>query len=128
MEELLEKQMEPLKLEDKDKDFLRTSLKTGKFSKGAAIIAKKLREKRKYDRAQKLEDMGPMFDPHDFWNNQPVPRLNEKIDVSLCDQPIEVKTLDQVNKEPYMLPEGYFWENLDLSDMTQATELYALLT
>ena len=69
IEELLEKQMDPLKLEDRDKDFLRTSLKTGKFSKGAKIIAKKLREKGKYERANKLEDMGPLFDPHDFWNN-----------------------------------------------------------
>lgn len=39
-------------------------------------------------------DMSPLFDPHNFWHNQPVPKLNEKVDESLLDNPIEVKTVD----------------------------------
>jgi hypothetical protein len=38
--------------------------------------------------------MSPLFDPHNFWHNQPVPKMNEKVDESLLDNPIEIKTVD----------------------------------
>jgi len=68
--------------------------------------------------------MSPLFDPHDFWQNQPVPKPHEKLDESQYDKPIEYKTLDQVSQTPYSLPPGYNWSNIDLSDINQAEELY----
>jgi hypothetical protein len=41
-------------------------------------------------------DMSPLFDPHDFWHNQPVPKMHEKADPTVWDKPIEVKTLADV--------------------------------
>lgn len=29
--------------------------------------------------------------------------------------PIEIKTLDDVRKEPYQLPAGFFWDTLDIN-------------
>jgi glycylpeptide N-tetradecanoyltransferase len=81
-----------------------------------------------FDHADKLVEMAPLFDPHDFWNHQPVPKMNEKNDPTLWDKSIEVKTLEQVSKEPYNLPSGYSWDDLDLADDVQAKELYDLLT
>jgi len=57
-----------------------------------------------------------------------VPKPNEKLDESFYDKAIESKTLDQVSVNPYSLPTGYNWSNLDLSDFAQAEELYNLLT
>lgn len=73
-------------------------------------------------------DMSPLFDPHDFWHHQPVPKLHEKVDDAQLDKPIETKTLDQVSKTPYALPSGYSWCDLNLQDDAQAEELYHLLT
>ena len=72
--------------------------------------------------------MGPLYDPHDFWDKQPVPKIGEKIDESLLDLPIEVKTLEEVRKEPLNLPGPYHWANLNLNDEKEAKELYLLLT
>lgn len=73
-------------------------------------------------------DIAPLFDPHDFWGNQPVQKLHEKLDPSLEDQPIEIKQLSQVQQEAYTLPAGYSWANVDLSDDKEAEEVYNLLT
>ena len=128
MVELLNIKMKELKLDDTQKDLLVEGLKNEKFSKSASVVANQLRQKNKHEEASKLMDMSPLFDPHDFWHNQPVPKAHEMLDKSLQNQPIEVKTLDQVNKEPYSLPTGYNWSNIDLSDISQAEELYNLLT
>jgi hypothetical protein len=58
-----------------------------------------------------------------------VPKINEKNDrPELWDKPIEVKKLEDVQKEPYNLPAGYAWADLDLTQDDQAEELYNLLT
>lgn len=105
--------MSGLKLNGDQKESLREGLKNGKFSKAAKNIAEDLQKKGKYEKARQLEDMGPIFDPHDFWHNQPVPKMNEVIDENNLG-PIEIKTVKDVRKEEYNLPEGYRWANLDL--------------
>ena len=47
--------------------------------------------------------------------------------MSEFDQPVEVKTLDEVQKEPYPLPPGYRWVTVDLNDEEELNELYELL-
>lgn len=74
-------------------------------------------------------DMAPLFDPHDFWHNQPVPKIGEKIeDPSLLDTEIQTKTLDQVSQESLPLPPGYNWADLDMNSDAEIQELYDLLT
>ena len=128
MMELLEKNMKGLSLNSEEKELLRNSLKTGRFSKGASLVITTLRKKGKHEAADKIKDMAPLFDPHDFWDNQPVPKMHEKIDDTLCDRPIEEKKVSDVRQEEYNLSPGYFWSNLDLTDDAVAHELYSLLT
>ena len=131
IDELLEHlnvKMAELKLDENQRDTLREGLQKQRFSQSASVVANQLRQKNKHDEASKLIDMSPLFDPHDFWHNQPVPKPNEKLDESFYDKAIESKTLDQVSVNPYSLPTGYNWSNLDLSDFAQAEELYQLLT
>lgn len=109
-------------------DILKDGLKNERFSKSAQLVANQLRQQYKHESAEKLMDISPLFDPHDFWHNQPVPRAHEKVDKTLLDKAIEVKTLDQVSKTAYSLPAGYSWCDLDLTNDDQAHELYNLLT
>ena len=60
-------------LKSEQKDMLRDGLKNECFSKTAKEVALELRKKGKHDEALALTDMSPLFDPHNFWHNQPVP-------------------------------------------------------
>ncbi|XP_034564113.1 glycylpeptide N-tetradecanoyltransferase 2-like isoform X2 [Notolabrus celidotus] len=58
-----------------------------------------------------------------FWDTQPVPRLGES---NVTHGPIVVGETS-VRKEPFSLPQGFFWDTLDLSSPTVMTELCTLL-
>lgn len=60
-----------------------------------------------------------------FWYTQPVPKMSETI---INDGPIEEdKTIDQIRKEPFTLPDGFQWDTLSLDDPFVLKELYTLL-
>jgi glycylpeptide N-tetradecanoyltransferase len=63
---------------------------------------------------------------HVFWDTQPVPTLSEKIAADE-NEPMEVKTLDDVRKEPLLLPAAFTWVELDLRKEAELDELYVLL-
>ena len=47
----------------------------------------------------------------------------------MYDKPIDAeKTVADVRPEPYTLPTGYYWADVDISDRVQAEEVYQLLT
>ena len=60
----------------------------------------------KRDIATMILEMGPLYDPHDFWDSEPVPKMGEVVTEEQYDMPIEQKTLEDVNKEPLNLPQG----------------------
>lgn len=62
---------------------------------------------------------------HLFWGMQPVPQ-NEN-DQKATPGEIETKTVAEVSKEPYPLPEGFVWSNCDMSDPATIDEAYTLL-
>ncbi|GLH08960.1 hypothetical protein R5R35_006066 [Gryllus longicercus] len=62
---------------------------------------------------------------YQFWNTQPVPKMDEKI---TCNEPIEPdKALSEIRKEPYSLPDGFKWDTLNLDEPLVLKELYMLL-
>lgn len=73
-------------------------LKSNKFASTAKMIVSQLREKGEWKDASTLEDIAPLFDPHEFWDNQPVPKLKDSVVLpdDDYDQAIETKTVDQV--------------------------------
>jgi hypothetical protein len=77
MLEQLENAIKKIGLNGEEKEILRKGLAEGKFSNHAKEVCNMLRYRGKYDAATTVEDMGPLYDPHDFWDNQPVPRLGE---------------------------------------------------
>ncbi|XP_069815578.1 glycylpeptide N-tetradecanoyltransferase 2 [Dendropsophus ebraccatus] len=60
---------------------------------------------------------------YQFWDTQPVPKLNEVI---TCHGAIEPDK-DNIRQEPYSLPQGFMWDTLDLSNAEVLKELYTLL-
>ncbi|KAM5235407.1 glycylpeptide N-tetradecanoyltransferase 2 [Ctenodactylus gundi] len=60
---------------------------------------------------------------YQFWDTQPVPKLNEVITSHGAIEPDK----DNVRQEPYSLPQGFTWDTLDLSNAEVLKELYTLL-
>ncbi|KAL7286435.1 glycylpeptide N-tetradecanoyltransferase [Trichogramma pretiosum] len=61
---------------------------------------------------------------YEFWNTQPVPKLDEKIETNEAIEPDK----ESVRAEPYSLPEGFHWDTLSLDDPAVLSELYNLLS
>ncbi|XP_076349549.1 glycylpeptide N-tetradecanoyltransferase 2-like isoform X2 [Tachypleus tridentatus] len=62
---------------------------------------------------------------YEFWETQPVPRLDEKV---VEFGPIEPsKTENDIRKTAYTLPQGFKWDTLDINDPLILKELYLLL-
>jgi len=62
---------------------------------------------------------------HEFWNSQPVPKMDQEIDKT---GPIEEKKLSDVKKQPYALPAGFEWYPMDLNDPKDLKNMYDLLS
>nr|VZH99866.1 unnamed protein product [Spirometra erinaceieuropaei] len=56
-----------------------------------------------------------------FWKTQPVPDLGEEITTN---EPVEPDTpISEIRTEPYSLPKGFFWQDLDLNNPSQLLEV-----
>jgi glycylpeptide N-tetradecanoyltransferase len=65
-------------------------------------------------------------DDYKFWKTQPVPKIDEfPSDHGPIDAP---KTVADVRAEPYAMPAGFAWCEIDFQDAVQAQEVYDLLT
>ncbi|KAG6590997.1 glycylpeptide N-tetradecanoyltransferase 2 [Phytophthora cinnamomi] len=61
-----------------------------------------------------------------FWKTQPVPALDEfPREHGAIDAP---KSVGDVRAEPYAMPPGFAWSEIDLTDAREAKEVYDLLT
>lgn len=63
-----------------------------------------------------------------FWKTQPVPKFDEAVpDKPFEEGPLQVKSVDDVPKEPPKLIDGFEWVTMDLTDDAQMKEVYQLL-
>lgn len=64
---------------------------------------------------------------HKFWDNQPVLKFGEKVNVDEHG-PIDVpKTVDDIPSEPYGLPKGFKWVEIDVHNPKEIGDVYQLL-
>eukprot|EP00347_Sterkiella_histriomuscorum_P012835 403367044 len=74
-----------------------------------------------------LKQLMPLYEKHEFWDTQPVPKnLGASQQVKKEGQ-IVSKKVEEVQKEPLALPEGFEWSTVDLKDDEQVREVYELL-
>lgn len=70
------------------------------------------------------KDMGS----YKFWKTQPVPKFDDPVPKKPIEEgPLEVKTVDEVPKDPPKLIDGFEWVTMDLTDNEQMKEVYQLL-
>ena len=56
-----------------EKQLLIQGLEKNKFKSSAEMVCSILRKRDDYEGAEKLRDRIPLFEPHRFWEEQPVP-------------------------------------------------------
>ncbi|PAV72166.1 hypothetical protein WR25_00016 [Diploscapter pachys] len=65
---------------------------------------------------------------YQFWSTQPVPTFDEVVDDSVNTHIDPDLDPSQIRAEPYTLPAGFEWKDVDVNDAKQLQELYSLLT
>jgi len=61
---------------------------------------------------------------HKFWESQPVVQYNENFEKI---GPLENKTIYDIRKEPYNLPESFYWVSMDVNNNDDLDDIYNLL-
>lgn len=97
----IQEQLNDLKLTPEQKEIIQESLTNESTYKDNM---KKLFSNIKANQAEKdprllkkLENIAPLYDAHDFWDSQPVPKAYETVDEKMWDQQIDVlKTPEMV--------------------------------
>ena len=80
---------------------------------------KKLQLSQKYGKEE-------IKDEYKFWSTQPVPQFNKECEVKFGEIWKDHKVED-LPKEPFALPEGYEWKDVDLSKQNELDKLYEFL-
>ena len=64
--------------------------------------------KRNRQDEKKLKKIATLYDTHNFWDTQPVPKSTDVVNADDFDKPIDVpKTVDQIPEEPLSIPAGF---------------------
>ena len=70
-----------------------------------------------------------MYDTHDFWQSQPVPKVDDNVGDEAYDNAIDdPKTVDDIDADPLPIPAGFSWANVNIADDEECKEVYDLLT
>lgn len=92
---------------------------------------KECAEVKKRDRhsTKELSKIAPLYDTHDFWDSQPVPKETDTVTAADFDKQIdEVKTIDDIRAEPLDIPDGFHWSVVNIENDDECKEVYDLLT
>lgn len=74
---------------------------------------------------KELQKYKPLYEKHEFWDTQPVPKgIAGGVDK---EGEIEKGKLDEVRQEPYTLPSGFTWSDINLQNEDELNEVYELL-
>lgn len=83
----------------------------------------------KWRQKKDLQKVAPLYDTHDFWDSQPVPKETDLVEASAYDNCIDsVKTIDDVSADPLPIPAGFNWSVVNIKDDVECEEVYNLLT
>ena len=84
-------------------------------------------QKRLIERQRKKAEKQSGDKEHKFWNTQPVPQIKDTFEGE-CG-PLDPNTdVSTVKAEPYNMPAGFEWCDVDVTDAAQIEEMYKLLT
>ena len=76
-----------------------------------------------------MKKVEQLYDTHDFWDSQPVPKSTDQVNDEDFNKPIdEVKTVSDIRQEPLEIPAGFHWSNINIENDDECKEVYDLLT
>lgn len=126
-------QLKNVSLDSDDKMALKDIIANGDAAgtqKPIKDFIKSLTEKRQsYAGKKDIRKIAPLYDTHDFWDSQPVPKSSDTVSLGDYDKQIDVpKKVKDIRAEPLDIPEGFWWCNVNIEDDKECTEVYDLLT
>lgn len=133
----LEDSMPHVKLDMEDKEALKEIFNAGlsldeeneKVTEFIQQLSEKLKLNKNMRGQRELEKIAPLYDTHDFWESQPVPKHNEEVKLEDYDKAIDVvKKVSDIQAEPLDIPEGFHWSVVNIEDDEECKEVYDLLT
>ena len=78
---------------------------------------------------RKLKKVATLYDTHNFWDSQPVPKVTDQVTADDLDKPIDViKTVDEIPEEALQIPAGFQWCDVNIEDDNECKDVYDLLT
>ena len=66
-------------------------------------------------------------DSYKFWDTQPVPSFKSEKNNSFIGPIDKIKTIDDIKKEPFNLPNSFEWVDIDINCSTDLNILYEFL-
>lgn len=82
-----------------------------------------------YRGEKEIKKLAPLYDTHDFWDSQPVPKTSDNITEDDFNKAIDTKKkVSDIRAEPLDIPAGYRWANVNIEDPKECEEVYNLLT
>ena len=85
--------------------------------------------KRNRQDERKLKKIATLYDTHNFWDTQPVPKATDVVNSDDLDKPIDVvKTVEEIAEEPLQIPAGFKWCDVNIEDDDECKDVYDLLT
>jgi glycylpeptide N-tetradecanoyltransferase len=92
-------------------------------------LQKKNAEGGHYQTKKMLKKVQQLYDTHDFWDSQPVPKSTDQVTDDDFNKEIDQpKTVEEIRKEPLDIPAGFHWAIVDMENETECQEVYELLT
>ena len=79
-----------------------------------------------YRKDTSLRHRGEIKSEYKFWSEQPVPQFNKDIGVSFGPITKDNK-VEEERQEPYSLPEGFEWLDVDVTKENELNRLYEFL-
>jgi len=82
-----------------------------------------------YHQKKGVEKITPLYDTHDFWDSQPVPKSTDTVNEGDYNNTIDPpKKVVDIRAEPLDIPPGFFWSNVNIENDEECKEVYDLLT
>jgi glycylpeptide N-tetradecanoyltransferase len=119
-----------------ERDTLRDLVEQGDTEESQDKIREMLKEmtageagKRSRVDDKRLKKIASLYDTHNFWDSQPVPKATDVVTSDDYNKQIdEVKTVDEISDQPLDIPAGFQWCNVNIEDDNECKDVYDLLT
>ena len=121
--EYIENELKDLKLNAHQKKMLKDCINNEEYKNNFKNLLKSLKSTNSgnYKALKKIDSIAPLYDAHDFWDSQPVPKAYERVEEDMLDKQIDAeKKVEDIRDKPYNLPDGFTWSDVNINKEEEA--------